>query len=312
MQHSSEGLNSEPQGWFHARIEWLGHLDAAETAPALRPGARHLATFPITESDLTEADCHAVGDQIWIWRPGVGAVHFSLNAPCLYAYQWPGSDEAHFRFTVTHTWLPSILPLWKRQVLHASAVVCPSTGLAVAFTGPTHAGKSTTAYGLARAGQWALISDDTIAFTASNSVVTLYPLPNAPRLRSATARHYGVSAAEVEPIAWPEREVRLGVVYALDPLDPDSDAPVAGFVRLGPADAVRVLLEQAFTLSFELPKYNQQLMTDYVALATAIPVFRLSYRRSFDVVDELFRAIQEHLAREAGVACDTPADRHPV
>ena len=35
--------------------------------------------------------------------------------------------------------------------------------------------------------------------------------------------------------------------------------------------AVRVLLEQAFTLSFELPKYNQQLMTDYVALATATP-----------------------------------------
>lgn len=312
MQSIDVGPKPDRQDWFHARIEWLGHLDAEETAPALRPGARHLATFPSNESDPTEADCHAVDDQIWIWQPGVGAVRFSLNAPCLYAYPWPGGDEEHFRFTVTHTWLPSILPLWKRQVLHASAVACPSSGLAVAFTGPTHAGKSTTAYGLAREGRWLPISDDTIGFTVSNGVVDLYPLPNAPRLRSATARHYGVSSADAEPLAWPDTAVRLGAVYALDPLDPDSDAPVAEFVRLRPADAVRVLLEQAFTLSFELPKYNQQLMTDYVALATATPVFRLSYRRSFDVVDELFRAIQAHLAREAGLSCDTSEHRHPV
>ena len=77
----------------------------------------------------------------------------------------------------------------------------------------------------------------------------------------------------------------------------------AEFTRLRAADALPLLLQQAYALSFKIPKYNQQLMKDYLALATVVPVFRLRYRKRFDVAEELFSAIAGHLATEVGLTC---------
>jgi hypothetical protein len=44
-------------------------------------------------------------------------------------------------------------------------------------------------------------------------------------------------------------------------------------------------------------------MKDYLALASRVPVFGLRYRRSFDVAEELFAALDAHLQGELGVAC---------
>ena len=44
-----------------------------------------------------------------------------------------------------------------------------TTGDAVAFTGPTHAGKSTTAYGVGRREGWRPICDDTLAFSVNRT-----------------------------------------------------------------------------------------------------------------------------------------------
>ena len=183
----------EPQGWVHARIDWGGHLDTG-TAPALRPDAIHIATWPITPFDTTETDCYKVGDQIWIWQPGVGAAHFSLDEHRLHAHPWPGSDSESFRRIVVRSWLPAVYPLWGRQVLHASGLVCPSTGDAVAFTGPTYAGKSTTAYGVSRLGVWQLLSDDTIGFTLGDGTNRLHPLQNETRLRPDSATYHAAPA----------------------------------------------------------------------------------------------------------------------
>ena len=71
-------------------------------------------------------------------------------------------------------------------------------------------------------------------------------------------------------------------------------------MRLRATEALPVLLQQAYALSFGIPTYNQQLMKDYLALASAVPVFRLRYRQSFETMDALFAAVEHQLA-DAGV-----------
>jgi hypothetical protein len=36
-------------------------------------------------------------------------------------------------------------------------------------------------------------------------------------------------------------------------------------------------------------------MRDYLALAATIPVFRLTYRKSFDAIEDVFDALEDHL-----------------
>ncbi len=307
--------------WVLPRIDWGPPLDVATDAPPSE--ARLLATWPPTEFENTATDCFSLGDQIWIWQPEVGAVRFSLHQPLIVASLWPGGDAAWFREVLYRSWLPAIYPLWGRQVLHASAIMCAATGDAVAFTGSTHAGKSTTAYGMSRREKWERVCDDTLAFSIGGTrntvgsedppasspdpaalrsdppTVLLHPLPQEGRLRPASAEYYGVTDRPDETLAWPDRTPVLKAAYVLE-----GDATFAGpaeFARLRVTEALPLLLQQAYALSFGIPKYNQQLMKDYLALASAVPVFRLRYRRSFDVAEELFTAIERHLASEAGV-----------
>jgi hypothetical protein len=52
-------------------------------------------------------------------------------------------------------------------------------------------------------------------------------------------------------------------------------------------------------VTLKLAKHNQQLMRDYLELAARIPVFRLTYRRSFEGIEEVFDALEDHLRSAA-------------
>lgn len=294
--------------WALPAIDWASPLDAAGLTQPARPGTVPLVTWPPAEFETTATDCFRQGDQIWIWQPEVGAVRFSLSEPRLTAFIWPGADADWFRQVVTRSWLPAIYPLWGRQVLHASAVTCTASAATVAFTGPTHAGKSTTAYGLSRRPGWRLLGDDTLAFSISPvgtdqpPAVLLHPIPNEARLRPASAGFYGLADEETSlALEWPGGSPHLRAVYVLE--GDDAFGPTAEFERLRAADGLPFLLQQAYALSFGMPKYNQQLMKDYLALSAAVPIFRLRYRRSFDVAEELFAEIEAHVASETGTPC---------
>ena len=306
--------------WVEPSIDWLDSLDVPAVHAHLSAHAELLARWPATEFDPTTTDCYREGDQIWIWQPEVGVVRFSLATPGLTAWLWPGADPAWFQQVATRSWLPAIYPLWGRQVLHASAAMCSATGETVAFTGPTHAGKSTMAYGVARRAGWQLLADDTVAFTviqrrvavAQRSVgssdptdphaplaIRLHPIPQETRLRPATADFYGVAQRSTEPLRWPGGRPVLRAIYVLE--GEEQFTSPAEFTRLTPGDTVPLLLQQAYALSFGIPKYNQALMKDYVALAATVPAFRLRYRRSFEVAEELFAAVERHARDVAGI-----------
>jgi hypothetical protein len=131
--------------------------------------------------------------------------------------------------------------------------------------------------------------------------VRLHPIPNEARLRPATADYYGRTDSSSEVLAWPQGDVTLKAIYVLD--GDEASPETALFTRLRAADALPLLLQQAFALSFNMAAYNQRLMKDYLALASRVPVFGLRYRRSFDVAEELFAALDAHLQAELGVAC---------
>jgi hypothetical protein len=92
---------------------------------------------------------------------------------------------------------------------------------------------------------------------------------------------------------------RLTAVYFLD-ADPDLPCP-ARITALRAGESYALLLEQAHAVTLKLAKHNRQLMQDYLELAAAIPVFRLTYRRSFEAFEETVDALEDHLR-----SADTP------
>jgi hypothetical protein len=224
-------------------------------------------------------------------------VQFAALDPHLSAFPFPDSDTAWFREVVQRAWLPAIYPFWGRQVIHASAAGPADTSDAIAFTGPTLAGKSTTAFAMGRRPGWRLISDDTLAFTTSSEAgVRLHPLRNDARLRPASADYFGKTGHPFEPVEWPSGPLSLRAVYVLDG---DDDRPgLPHFEKLGVAERLPLLLQQAYALSFKIPSYNQELMTAYAHLAASVPAYRLRFQRSFAVAGTLFDAIEDHAGAE--------------
>lgn len=279
-------------------MEWLPPLDALALHRRLTREGELLSTWPATPFEATETHCYRLDGQYWIAQIGVGAVSFNSSAPRLSAFPSPDGDRDWFRDLIRRSWLPAIYPLWGRQVIHASAVAALDGGDAIALTGPTHAGKSTTAYGLGRRDGWRLLADDTVAFSPSSrwggNDIQLHPLKNEVRLRPASAGYFAADASANGVIEWPEGTLRLRIMYLLDG-DAESSSPVE-FTRLRAAEGLPLLLQQAYALSFEIPTYNQKLMSDYARLAAFVPMFRLRFHRSFAAAADFFGMLSAHIA----------------
>lgn len=280
------------QSWSAPVVEWrLGLSESAQHERLGRDGEL-LARWPPAPFETEPTECFRLGDAYWIWQRGVGGIEFYSDRAAFRAYPSPGTDRSGFEHLVTRSWLPAIYQLWGRQVLHASGAVWAELDRVLALAGPSGAGKSTLAFGLARRSGWAQVSDDTLAFSCSTAGVTLHPLVNDARLRPATAAHYGHSGARTERLDWPERPLRLAAVYFIRG-DEDLAVPVE-ISRLAPAQSYPRLLEQAHAFTLQIPSHNQRLMRDYLALTAAVPVFALTYRRSFDSLDTTLAALERH------------------
>jgi hypothetical protein len=288
----------DAESWIEPSVEWRAAADITTVLGPLTNGGELLTTWPPAPFESTPTDCYRLGDEYWIVQAGVGAVTFTSRQARLTAF--PSSDGVSqwFREVLTRSWLPAIYPFWGRQVLHASAATLTETGAVVAFSGPTQSGKSTTAYALGRRAGWQQIADDSLAFSwrGSKDGIGIHPLQNEARLRSASAQYFGASDEASQPVAWPGRRLTLGALYLLEGSDTHETA--ASFTRLKASESLPLLLQQAFALSFAVPEYNRQLMTAYAHLAAGVPAYRLTYRRSFEVADSVYDAIEEHLATE--------------
>ena len=260
--------------WTEPSVEWHSVTDCAVQHQRLAAHGELVATWPATAFEETGTDCYRVGEEYWIWQVGVGGVRFVEDYPRFLAFPSTRVDRASFEYLITHSWLPVLYQFWGRQVLHASAVARSATGEVVAFAGPSHAGKSTTAYGLGQRCGWTLLCDDTLAFSSDTDGITLHRLPNEARLRPASAAYYRRTHAVAEPVRWPAQPLRLTAVFFLQG-DPSLPHP-ALITRLRASEAYPLLLEQAHALTLKFPKHNHRLMRDDLDLAAAAPAFQLA------------------------------------
>lgn len=277
-------------------VFWQTPLDTADHHAQLTRTGQLLARWPPAPFEETATDCVRVGDEYWIWQPGVGGIQFYLDRPEFFAFPSTHVDRAWFEHLVSRSWLPAVYHLWGRQVLHASAVVSTTTRRVIAFVGPSCAGKSTMAYGLGQRPDWSVVCDDTLAFSfepvETGRGLTLHKLQNDARLRPATASYYGKLGATQELLEWPDGPLDFTGVYFLSG-NPAHPRPVT-ITAVGAATSYRRLLEQAHALTLELPEHNQRLMRDYLELAARIPAFQLEYRHGFDVIEDVFDAVAHH------------------
>lgn len=284
--------------WTEPVVELQAGVDSVLRHGQLVEQGELLAVWPPAPFEATATECFQVGEEYWIWQRGVGGIRFFPDRPAFVAFPSSEVDPLWFDRLVRRSWLPTVYQVWGRQVLHASGVACASTGRVIAFVGPTCAGKSTLAYGLAQRPRWTAVCDDTLAFScgddADKRAIRLHPLKNDARLRPATAAYYGKPGAVEESFDWPARPLQLGVVYFLEA---DPNAPrAAQFTKLSAPAGYTRLLAQAHALTLSIAKHNQRLMRDYLSLAATVPLFQLTYRKSFETFEEILDKIEEHAA----------------
>lgn len=191
--------------------------------------------------------------------------------------------------------MPLALNGQRATVLHAGAVEVDAH--AVAFVGRTGLGKSTLTTALAARGHRFLADDALqvrIAGTAPPSV-----LPGQPHLRlwndSAAALAGQVSEDKCRIHAgkrFPhcDAERALAAIYLLGA--GGSAQPL--FERVRPAAALLELVQNSFLLDPEAPDLLEVQHAHLSALVSRVPVFRLSYARSYATLPQVCDALVAH------------------
>lgn len=278
--------------WSAPVLRWQASTDPNALEERLAAEGELLARWPAAPFETTHTDCIRLGRDYWVWQPGVGGIRFNPQKPEILAAPLDGVDRAWFDDLVARSWLPAVYQVWGRQVLHASAVGRAVDGGVVAFAGPGEAGKSTLAYALSRRPGWTQVADDTLAFSSAGQSIALHPLRNETRLRPSTAAFYGRTSEAPRALEWPAGALVLAAVYFVTGNVGLSET--VRIVRLAPADAYVRLLEQAHAFTLKIPEFNQQLMRDYLDLTARVPIFALTYRKSFDAIDEMLDVLETH------------------
>ena len=230
----------------------------------------------------------------WLSSTTVGAIQFDTSSRSISAYPQKDVDYALFEIVLVHEWLPVVYQAWGRQVLHASAAVHLPSGMVIAFAGETMSGKSTLGYGLGQRSDWQQISDDSLAFTIQTGEVRLLSIPNAVRLRSASAHFYGQLANGHEPLDLPDMDLGLDYVFFVEGNcetvskagSPGSDVPLDGvqtFVQL---------IKNAYALTLKIPEHNERLLRDYLRLTHQVVAFRLVVQKSFVTLNETLDTVE--------------------
>jgi hypothetical protein len=248
---------------------------------------RHWRTLP----DRPAHEFRRAGDDWWLTQSDYGAARFSADARRVQHYIRPEISTDEYQRFFEHEWLPLIYQTWGYTVLHASAVARGDGGT-VLFTGMSGAGKSTLSFGLGQRPRWQQIADDSLALTVAADGITVVPLPNAIRLRPASAEYY--AATPRAALDWPGETLRPRVIYL-----PEQDADHAAqptIELLGPAQALDQLLDQLYVLDIDSRDVRRQVTANVLELIRYAPVFRLRYRRDFAAMETTLDAIEAHAA----------------
>lgn len=226
------------------------------------------------------------GSARWIWWHAAGLFRCSAGSQTVHTWGADGVDRAEVCRVFHREIEPLLLQARGWEALHASAVGGGQG--AIAFCGLSGSGKSTMAYALSRRGRRHL-ADDHLVLTVDDNRVRVCPRPFEASLRPPSARHFGhpnVGGQEnddVEPLAL--AALVLLSQSASHPSDFDID-------QVAPAAAFAELLPHAHCFDPADPSETARLTDHYLTLCSTVPVYRVSYRPSFERLEPLLDAVQ--------------------
>jgi hypothetical protein len=195
-------------------------------------------------------------------------------------------------------------------VLHANGLIV--AGAHVALCGSSRMGKSTLAYAWRqRGGQ--VYADDAVPFRVEAGAVFAHSLPFRIRPRRGARDFFGPSPpASSSSIKNPQPATGvspgpLRTIYLLDRRTDDTGPVELRAVR--PDEALPVLLGQSFYLHLRDPNRNRDMIANYAALVTAVPVYQLSYPTGLNHVGATLDRIALHEAGQAAEQSVAPSCR---
>jgi hypothetical protein len=148
----------------------------------------------------------------------------------------------------------------------------------VLFCGVRGAGKSTLAYGIRERG-FRQCADDAVVLDIQDAMVRARILPFTPRLRPASAAHFGAETGAARSDRTSEfSSVPLSAIFLLTQSSVRGE-PVIDHVM--PERAFAALLPHAYCFATTDPEETRRLVDDYMRVADRVPVVSLTYAPDF-------------------------------
>jgi len=263
-----------------------------------RPGsAPRVACTWTDDQGRTFATGFIDGDARWIEWPGLGVFRFERRSPTVRFHPDPGVEADAVRSFFERVVQPVILQAQGHVVLHGSAVAGP--GGAVILCGTSGSGKSTLAYALGTASRFTQLADDAVLVLPDEpGRFVVRALPFRPRLRPPAAAHLSGST---RPSAPEQERPAASPLRAIVVLEQDRAGGLSTGVpgRVAPASAFSVLLPHAHAFDTEDRTETERLVRQFLALAEAVPVYRLTYRPDFSTLPLLTARVAALVEPEA-------------
>jgi hypothetical protein len=247
------------------------------------------------------ARAYASGSSAWIECPGVGAFLFSRTSRVVHFHPSPDENPGPVSDAFGRVLQPVILQAMGFESLHASAVLV--AGTVIALAGRQHAGKSTLARAVGRAGH-RQFADDSVALDCSVPEIAAQALPFRSRLRAQSADYFGdgEESADAALSAPCLRSVApLGAIVILQQDVAAPEAPVAS--RLSAAKAFPAVLSHAHCFDAADLIERRRMVSAYLTIVSRIPIYTLEYRPHFERLPQLIDAV---LAVAAAVPSTDP------
>nr|HID59195.1 hypothetical protein [Desulfobacterales bacterium] len=238
-------------------------------------------------------------------------LYISEDGQSIRCYCRPGIAIEHVWGALLGPAFSLILNLREIFNLHGSGVAL--NGQAIGFTGPPGVGKSTLATCFLRKGA-SLVTDDVLALREEKGMIYALPAFPAVRIWPETVAHLIKEDLELPKVV-PEAEKRrldidglcgtfcreprpLRAIYILEPDENPSGVAKVQFVPLFKRQAVLALLMDTFFKIAFSPEIQARCLKFYSRVASQVPVKRVRFQRSFDLLPSLHSAILEDLTYE--------------